>query len=154
MKKTTKTSDGSMSPSGHLRELRNRILVCLVLLVIAFGACLSMAPRIVTMLTDMGEKYSYVYVYIAPQELFLVYMNVALVAAVAICAPIFVYEIYAFCSPGLSQRESTYILGSLVAGGVCFLVGIAFAYLITKFSELYHDGSREIPCCCYLSSIC
>ena len=120
-----------MSLSGHLRELRNRILVCLLLLVVVFGVCLSMAPRIVTMLTDMGKKYQYVYVYIAPQELFLVYMNVALVAATAICAPIFAYEIYAFCSPGLSQKESTYILGSLIAGGVCFLVGITFAYLIS-----------------------
>ena len=70
--------EGSMSLSGHLRELRNRILVCVVLLLVVFALCLSFAPRIVTALTDMGKRFDYVYVYIAPQELFLVYMNVAL----------------------------------------------------------------------------
>lgn len=123
--------DGSMSLSGHLRELRTRILICLLLLVAAFGVCLSFAPNIVTLLTNIGEKYAYVFVYIAPQELFMVYMNVALVGAVVLCAPVLVYEAYAFCKPGLNRRESTYILGALIAGAVCFLLGVAFAYLIS-----------------------
>ena len=123
--------DGSMSLSGHLRELRNRILVCVILLVVVFGVCLSFAPHIVTALTNMGQRYNYVYVYIAPQELFLVYMNVALVGAVVVCFPVLAYQIYAFCSPGLSGKERGYISGSLVAGGLCFLAGVAFAYFIS-----------------------
>ena len=129
--KETASSDGSMSLSGHLRELRNRILVCVILLVVVFGVCLSFAPQIVTLLTDMGERYNYVYVYIAPQELFLVYMNVALVGAVVVCFPVLAYQIYAFCSPGLSGKERGYISGSLIAGGLCFLLGVAFAYFIS-----------------------
>ena len=134
MKKKAKepaSPDGSMSLSGHLRELRNRILVCVILLVVVFGVCLSFAPQIVTLLTDMGERYNYVYVYIAPQELFLVYMNVALVGAVVVCFPVLAYQIYAFCSPGLSGKERGYISGSLIAGGLCFLLGVAFAYFIS-----------------------
>ena len=135
MKKKAKQAqsnpDGSMSLSGHLKELRNRILVCVLLLLVVFTLCLSIAPRIVTLLTDMGMRYNYVYVYIAPQELFLVYMNVALVGAVVVCFPVLAYQIYAFCSPGLSRKERTYISGSLLAGALCFLVGVAFAYFIS-----------------------
>ena len=134
MKKKAKEAaspDGSMSLSGHLRELRNRILICVILLVVVFGICLSFAPQIVTLLTDMGQRYNYVYVYIAPQELFLVYMNVALVGAVVACFPVLAYQIYAFCSPGLSGKERGYISGSLIAGGLCFLAGVAFAYFIS-----------------------
>ena len=120
-----------MSLSGHLRELRNRILVCVILLVVTFGLCLSVAPQIVTLLTDMGKRYNYVYVYIAPQELFLVYMNVALVGAVVVCFPVLAYQVYAFCSPGLSGKERAYISGSLIAGALCFLLGVAFAYFIS-----------------------
>jgi sec-independent protein translocase protein TatC len=120
-----------MSLSGHLRELRNRILICVILLLAVFGLCLSFAPRIVTMLTDMGKQFNYVYVYIAPQELFLVYMNVALVGAVVVCFPVLAYQVYAFCSPGLSGKERGYISGALIAGGLCFLVGVAFAYFIS-----------------------
>lgn len=123
--------EGSMSLSGHLRELRNRILICVILLLAVFGLCLSFAPRIVTMLTDMGKQFNYVYVYIAPQELFLVYMNVALVGAVVVCFPMLAYQIYAFCSPGLSAKERSYISGALIAGAVCFLLGVAFAYFIS-----------------------
>ena len=129
--KASASPDGSMSLSGHLRELRNRILICVILLVVVFGVCLSFAPHIVTALTNMGQRYNYVYVYIAPQELFLVYMNVALVGAVVVCFPVLAYQIYAFCSPGLSGKERGYISGSLVAGGLCFLAGVAFAYFIS-----------------------
>ena len=133
MKRTVKTGDseGRMPLTGHLRELRRRVLVCVVLLVLVFTLCLSTAPRIVTLLTDMGERYSYVYVYIAPQELFLVYMNVALVGALVLCFPLLAYEVYAFCSPGLTGRERRYTLGALGAGALCFLAGVAFAYFIS-----------------------
>ena len=134
MKKKAETAaspDGSMSLSGHLRELRNRILVCVILLVVVFGICLSFAPQIVTLLTDMGKRFRYEYIYIAPQELFLVYMNVALVGAVVVCFPVLAYQIYAFCSPGLSAKERGYISGSLIAGGLFFLLGVAFAYFIS-----------------------
>ena len=133
MKRTVKTGDseGRMPLTGHLRELRRRVLVCVVLLVLVFMLCLSAAPRIVTLLTDMGERYSYVYVYIAPQELFLVYMNVALVGALVLCFPVLAYEVYAFCSPGLTGRERRYTLGALGAGALCFLAGVAFAYFIS-----------------------
>ena len=122
---------GSMSVSGHLRELRNRIAVCVLAFLAAFGVSMTFAPRLVTLLTDMGERYAYTYVFIAPQELFLVYIRVALVSALVVCFPLLAYEVYAFCSPGLSRKERVFFLGALVAGGVFFLFGVAFAYWIS-----------------------
>ena len=124
-------ADGSMSVSGHLKELRNRILVCVILLFVAFGICLSFAPTFITYLTKMGEAYNYVFVYIAPQELLLVYLNTALVGALVICFPVVAYEVYAFCSPGLTKRERTFFIGSLLAGTVFFVIGVAFARYIS-----------------------
>ena len=135
MKKRKKTdaanSDGTMSLSGHLKELRNRIAVVVVLLLVAFTACLSFAPRFITFLTDMGKAYDYVFVYIAPQELLLVYLNTALVGALVVCFPVVAYEVYAFCSPGLTKRERTFFIGSLLAGTVFFVVGVLFARFIS-----------------------
>ena len=120
-----------MSLSGHLKELRNRIAVVVVLLLVAFTACLSFAPRFITFLTDMGKAYDYVFVYIAPQELLLVYLNTALVGALVVCFPVVAYEVYAFCSPGLTKRERTFFIGSLLAGTVFFVVGVLFARFIS-----------------------
>lgn len=136
MKKSRKqekatNADGSMSLSGHLRELRNRILVCVVLLLAAFSACLTVAPRFITFLTGLGDSYGYHFVYIAPQELLLVYLNTALVGALVLCFPVIAYEAYAFCSPGLTRKERCFILAALLAGTLCFALGVAFARFIS-----------------------
>jgi len=124
-------NDGSMSLSGHLRELRNRVAVCVVVLVLGFFGCLSIAGKLVTMLTDLGTAYNYTYVYIAPQELLLVYFNLALIGAVVITFPVLAYEAYAFASPGLSRKERTSIALALLAGTLFFLIGVAFARFIS-----------------------
>ena len=124
-------ADGSMSVSGHLKELRNRILVVVILLFVAFGICLTFAPSFITYLTDMGEAYNYVFVYIAPQELLLVYLNTALIAALVCCFPVIAYEVYAFCSPGLKSKERLFFIASLLAGTLFFLLGVAFARFIS-----------------------
>ena len=123
--------DGSMSLSGHLKELRNRVFICLLALLAGFAGCLALAPRLVTMLTDMGTAYHYVYVYIAPQELLMVYISLALTGGLVIAFPFIGYHIYAFCGPGLKQREKLFTLGTLFFGTVCFCVGVLFAYYLS-----------------------
>ena len=130
-KEKSENADGSMSLSGHLRELRNRILVCVVLLLAAFSACLTVAPRFITFLTGLGDAYGYVFVYIAPQELLLVYLNTALVGSLVVCFPVIAYEVYAFCSPGLTKKERGFIVAAMLAGTLCFAVGVAFARFIS-----------------------
>lgn len=131
LKKKEKNADGSMSLSGHLKELRNRILVVVILLLVAFTVCLSFAPNLITFLTDMGEAYNYVFVYIAPQELLLVYLNTALIGALVVCFPVVAYEVYAFCSPGMKKRERTFFIASLLAGTAFFVLGVAFARFVS-----------------------
>ena len=130
-RKAEANPDGSMSLSGHLRELRNRVLICVLVLLAGFGVCLSFAPQLVTGLTDLGQAYDYVFVYIAPQELLLVYLNVALLAGVIVAFPVIAYHAYAFCSPGLSKRERFFVLAALIAGTFCFCLGVAFARFIS-----------------------
>lgn len=61
-------SKDQMALSGHLKELRNRVAVCVVCLVGAFLVCLNYAPVIVEFLTDMGKAYGYQYIYVAPRN--------------------------------------------------------------------------------------
>ena len=120
-----------MSLSGHLRELRDRAVLCLLALLAGFLACLAFAPRIVTLLTDMGTAYGYVYVYIAPQELLMVYLSLALTAGVVAAFPVISYHVYAFCSPGLKRSEKAFVLCVLFFGTACFCLGVLFAYYVS-----------------------
>jgi sec-independent protein translocase protein TatC len=68
-KEQEKVDNGSMPLTGHLREMRNRVAVCLAVFAAAFLICLNFAARLITLMTDMGASYQYSFVYLAPQEL-------------------------------------------------------------------------------------
>lgn len=120
-----------MPLSGHLKEMRNRVMICLAVLLAGFAVCLGFSPRLVTVLTDMGTAYHYAYIYIAPQELLMVYISIALVGALVMGFPFICYHVYAFCGPGLKRREKMFILGTLVFGTAFFCLGVLFAYTVS-----------------------
>lgn len=122
--------DKEMSVQNHLRELRNRLLVCVVLLLIAMLAGLNQAPKLVTLLLDIGKEYQYHFIYISPQELLLQYFFVALVVGLCVTLPLLAYQIWAFLRPGLKKGENLLFLFAVVFGLAFFCVGVSFAYRI------------------------
>ena len=123
-------SKDQMALSGHLKELRNRVAVCVVCLVGAFLVCLNYAPVIVEFLTDMGKAYGYQYIYVAPQELLMQHFSISLLASVCVTFPVLLYQIWAFVRPGLSKKENLVFVLAVTFGLLCFLVGVYFAYEI------------------------
>lgn len=122
--------DKEMSLSEHLRELRNRLLICVILLLAAILIALNQAPQFVALLLNIGREYQYQFIYISPQELLLQYFFVALVAGICVTLPVTVYQIWAFIRPGLKKGENLFFLLAMVLGMVCFCIGIYFAYRI------------------------
>lgn len=128
--KAARLNEKRMRLTGHLKELRNRLIVCLLLLFIGTIVGLGFAPRLVEHLLGLGEVYGYQYVYLAPQELLMQYMSVALIFGLVCAMPVIMYEVWAFARPGLTKRENLAFAFSLVAGSICFCVGVYFAYRI------------------------
>lgn len=129
-KKAVPNNDGTMSLSGHLKELRNRIIICVVCLVVFFLLGLHFAPDVVETLTGIGKQYGYEFVYIAPQELLLQYFSIALIAGVVTSVPVILYHVWAFIQPGLKKNENKMFLATLVFGLFFFILGVLFAYKI------------------------
>lgn len=126
----SRASEKSMSLSGHLKELRNRLLVCVGCLLGCFLAALSFASVIVEHLTDIGNAYGYTFVYLAPQELLLQHFSIALIASVCVTLPVILYNVWAFIRPGLKENENRLFLLALATGLLCFVIGVLFAYEI------------------------
>ena len=122
--------EGRMSLTGHLRELRRRIIVCVLVFLAAAVLCLSFASRIVTLLTDLGAKYDYSFIYLAPQELLTVYFTIALLGGLVLSAPVIATEIYAFSKPGLKSGERRFFSASMIFGTLSFAVGVLFAWFV------------------------
>ena len=99
--------DGSMTLTGHLKELRNRLIICAVVFVVGVVVSLAYADRLIDLLTAMGRDY-YQFVSIAPQEKLMQYFRVSILAGVVVTVPVAFYNIYAFAKPGLKKSESTF----------------------------------------------
>ena len=100
--------DGNMTLTGHLKELRNRLIVCAVVFVVAVVVTLSYADRLIDLLTAMGQGF-YTFVSIAPQEKLMQYFRVSLLAAVVVTVPVALYQVYAFAKPGLKKSETFFL---------------------------------------------
>lgn len=123
-------SGGNMTLRGHLRELRNRLIVCIVCFVVFVLIGLYLAPRFVDILTSMGRELGYTFVYLSPQELMLQYFSASFVLGICCSLPVIFYEIWAFIRPGLRENENRIFLGAMIFGFLCFAIGVAFAYKI------------------------
>ncbi len=97
--------DGSMTLTGHLKELRNRLIICAVVFVVGVVVSLAYADRLIDLLTAMGRDY-YEFVSIAPQEKLMQYFRVSILAGVVVTVPVAFYHIYAFARPGLKRARA------------------------------------------------
>ncbi len=128
--KTPEQDGANMPLSGHLRELRNRILVVVIVLIAAMLVGLNYAREIVNVLLDLGRANQYQFVFIAPQEMVIQYFTISLVFAGLVGLPVIFYELYMFMSPGLSHLERICTVLALLFGVVFGCLGILFAYKI------------------------
>ena len=126
-----------MPLSEHLRELRNRLLVCLGVLLAFALAGLYLAPDLVALLLGLGRRYGYRFVYIAPQELLLQYVTMALIVGLCAALPMAFYQTWAFVQPGLRRHEKALCLFAMVFGLACFCGGVYFAFRIMLPFMLY-----------------
>ncbi|MCI8401268.1 MAG: twin-arginine translocase subunit TatC [Lachnospiraceae bacterium] len=130
-KKLQKDADQEavMGVVDHIREFRNRLIVIAVIFVAAviIGFYYA-APLIDILKVPSADLYNFVY--LGPQELLLQYVRVSVVAALVVTAPVILYELLAFASPGLKPSEKSFVMAILMLGLLFFVLGVIFAYTI------------------------
>lgn len=139
--------EGRMSLLNHLKELRRRLIVCVAAFLIAFSGCLSQAEWFTNHLLEQGRYFSFVY--IAPAELLMSYINVAFVGGIVVAVPVIAYEIWRFVRPGLKRRERVGFVAIMLVGLVLFALGAAFSFtivlpiLLSFFARLNTTGTVQ-----------
>jgi sec-independent protein translocase protein TatC len=117
-----------MDLSGHLAELRQRILVCLVFFFAVVVGLFSQGYVLLDLLEAPARGVIKEFIFTAPTEAFATYFTVVLLAAFIVCFPVALYQLWAFVAPAMPRdlRRATIIwfLFALVS----FFGGIAFAY--------------------------
>lgn len=117
---------GAMSLVGHLSELRRRIIISVVCILIAFGIAYYYVDDLLQLLiAPAGKLY-----YMRPTEAFFTYMKVALVGGLIGASPIWLYQVWAFVKPALSTKERRLTNWFLPFAIILFLIGIVFSYFL------------------------
>ena len=119
----------------HLIELRQRLIWCMVALVIAFVVCFYFATPIYNFLLwpyerAVGPDQIIDMQFTAPHEFFFTKLKLALFGAFVITFPLLAAQIYMFVAPGLYKNEQSAFLPYLIATPILFLIGASVVYFI------------------------
>jgi sec-independent protein translocase protein TatC len=116
----------------HLEELRWRLLKSIISIIVMMIICFSFSDSILDMLLYPGQ-------HIEPpvplqvlkvQTVFVIKLEIALVAGVIFSLPVIFYQLWQFLAPGLLKKEKKLLPLLVFLTVLCFLAGGAFAYFL------------------------
>ena len=124
----------AMSFLEHLEELRRRLIYSMIAVAVGFFACWGYAENIFSLMerpimealrrNGLAEKL----VYLSPTEPFNLYLKIGFMAGIFVAAPVILYQVWMFISPGLYRAEKRYVLPFMVSTIGLFMAGGYFGY--------------------------
>jgi sec-independent protein translocase protein TatC len=119
--------------TGHLEELRKRLIICCVAVGIAFFAAFGFKEDLFRILMrplisalPPGQKM----IFTGLPEAFFVYIEVSIIAGIMVAMPVLLYQMWLFVAPGLYTHEKSFLMPLVVLSTFFFLGGVLFAYLV------------------------
>jgi sec-independent protein translocase protein TatC len=139
-KQAAPPDDGRMPLADHLRELRTRLFISSVAVVIGcvvgwivyewlFSLLLDPYLTVIDKLAEeKGLKAEPVLSGVS--SAFLLQAKVSLVAGLVIASPVWLYELWAFIVPGLHRNERKWTLIFVAVAGPLFAAGVLLGYVV------------------------
>ena len=125
---------------SHLIELRDRLLRCVVALLLVFMCLFPWARDLYALLAQPMIASMPAGGQLIATEVtapFFVPMKVTMMAAFVIALPYLLYQIWAFVAPGLYAHERKLVAPLIITSTLLFICGMAFAYYLV-FPVVFH----------------
>ncbi len=117
-----------MAFMAHVEELRVRLMrIVIGVLVGTLVGLLFVNKAMAFILSPMGDVRP---VALHPTESIVVYFRVGLLFGLVLAMPYILFELLGFITPGLTKSEKRILLVSVVAIGLFFALGVAFAGMV------------------------
>jgi sec-independent protein translocase protein TatC len=139
--------DGEVSADGdggrmplleHLAELRTRLVICCTALVVASIAGWFLYNPVLHFMTEPYRAFyrhhrnliSGDLVISSPVEGFTTRLKVSMYIGTALAAPVWLWHVWRFITPGLKKREKHYALPFVLSAMTLFVMGVTVAVLV------------------------
>lgn len=125
--------DREMPLVAHLTELRNRVLRCVVAVLLIFGALFYFAQDIYALVAAPLRAYlpeGATMIATGVASPFLTPFKLTLVVSLFLAMPVVLQQIWGFIAPGLYKHEKRIAVPLLVSSIFLFYAGMAFAYFV------------------------
>lgn len=136
-----------MSLGDHLRELRKRLFISALAIIVAAIAGFVLAPLVIDALrvpiNQIAQARNAQIIYTTVTGAFDLRFQIAMTIGIVIASPIWLYQIFAFLVPGLTSKEKKYTFGFFFSAVPLFFAGAASGWflfphmveLLTTFSS-------------------
>jgi sec-independent protein translocase protein TatC len=114
----------------HLGELRNRLFIALIALLVTTLISFIFADRFIQVLAIPMPGGLQSLLAIEVTENISVFMKVSLLSGFILALPFILYELLAYVLPGLTDSERRWVLISIPLASLFFLIGVAFCYFV------------------------
>lgn len=119
----------------HLKELKKRLIYCLLAFFVASGASYYFAAEIYSFLVQpLADAFPSPehrrLIYTSLTEAFMTYLKLSVFAGFFLSFPVIATQLYLFLAPGLYKKERRALVPYLVAAPSLFLAGAAFVYYL------------------------
>jgi sec-independent protein translocase protein TatC len=140
LRRRRENPEARMSVLDHLRELRRRLIIIVV--VVSAGAVLGwlVYPHVLTILEKpycavppqyrAGGSNGCALIYTGVLDGFTTRLKISFIVGAIITAPFWLYQIWAFVTPGLRRNERKYTIIFLLSSTMLFALGVVLAYLV------------------------
>jgi sec-independent protein translocase protein TatC len=121
---------GKMSFLDHLEELRKRIIISLVAIIVGFLIAFLFIDRIYNFVMGPLARVlpGHKLIYTEPTEALMLYMKAGALAGLFMALPVILYQLWRFVAPGLYAHERKFAIPFVFFATFFFVAGAAFSH--------------------------
>jgi len=142
--------EGRMTVFEHLGELRRRLVISIVAVVVAGTIVFIIAPEIIAFLVTFyedatkGEKTALIF--IGPLDAFATRLKIATYGGIVLSSPIWLFQLWRFITPGLNPKEKKYAIPFILSSIILFILGgiVALLTLEPALNFLLNIGGADL----------